>query len=173
MITLEERVSISYKELIKEILTCGTCLNVYDRSHHSPRLLNCSHSVCDECLEKYCNRAKEEGSESFDCPICRRKNKISTSYLVDFRTNQLLDLVDRQGRELVPRCSDHSLQELFFCELCNTLFRGFCDKISHDNLNSENHEHKVSNRVLKTELHNSPKSSSDLYSLGTKKSKFV
>ena len=43
-----------------------------------------------------------------------------------FLVNQLLDLMARQRKEVVPKCSSHPNQELLFCETCDTVFCNLC-----------------------------------------------
>ena len=43
-----------------------------------------------------------------------------------FLVNQLLDLMARQRREIVPKCATHMSQELLFCETCDTIFCMMC-----------------------------------------------
>jgi len=80
--TLVETVSINYEDFSDSFLTCGTCLCVYDGLERAPKLLACSHTVCQSCLEHILD-AQLRGSGtgaggagagvvgSFRCPICR------------------------------------------------------------------------------------------------------
>jgi len=81
--TLVETVSINYEDFSDSFLTCGTCLCVYDGVERAPKLLACSHTVCQSCLE-HIIEAQLRGAAgaggggaagavvgSFRCPICR------------------------------------------------------------------------------------------------------
>lgn len=81
--TLVETVSINYEDFSDSFLTCGTCLCVYDGVERIPKLLACSHTVCQSCLERIIE-AQVRGAAgagggggggavvgSFRCPICR------------------------------------------------------------------------------------------------------
>jgi len=78
--TLVETVSINYEDFSDSFLTCGTCLCVYDGVERAPKLLACSHTVCQSCLEHIID-AQVRGAAggggggavvgSFRCPICR------------------------------------------------------------------------------------------------------
>jgi len=79
--TLVETVSINYEDFSDSFLTCGTCLCVYDGVERAPKLLACSHTVCQSCLE-HIIEAQLRGAVgagggpgavvgSFRCPICR------------------------------------------------------------------------------------------------------
>ncbi|KAE8745371.1 hypothetical protein FOCC_FOCC007919 [Frankliniella occidentalis] len=50
-----------------------------------------------------------------------------------FLVNQLLDLMSRQRREVVPKCATHLNQELLFCETCDSVFCTLCAGGSHSN----------------------------------------
>ena len=54
-------------------LECPICLDIYgiSKSHiRAPKILNCGHSICKECLEAIINRAKDD---FFSCPMCNEK----------------------------------------------------------------------------------------------------
>ena len=48
-----------------------------------------------------------------------------------FLVNQLLDLMARQRREVIPKCGIHPSQELLFCESCDAVFCSHCTNVSH------------------------------------------
>ena len=50
-----------------------------------------------------------------------------------FLVNQLRDLMARQRREGVPKCSSHPNQELLFCETCDCVFCSLCTSDGHIN----------------------------------------
>ncbi|XP_063236563.1 tripartite motif-containing protein 3-like [Bacillus rossius redtenbacheri] len=127
--TLVETVSINYEDFNESFLTCGTCLCVYDGSEHTPKLLPCSHTVCLHCLTRIA-ASQTRDNNSFRCPICRELIGIPrggvSALPPSFLVNQLLDLMSRQRREVVPKCSVHLAQELLFCETCDTVFCTLC-----------------------------------------------
>lgn len=150
--TLVETVSINYEDFTEGFLTCGTCLNTYDGFQHAPKLLTCSHTLCKMCLESICGQPGVVQSGSFRCPICREiipmpRDGVST-FPPSFLVNQLLDLVNKQRREIIPKCSNHLSQELLFCETCDMVFCNLCNKGSHTNLNTANCEHTVSTKTF-------------------------
>ncbi|XP_008198605.2 tripartite motif-containing protein 2 isoform X3 [Tribolium castaneum] len=146
--TLVETVSINYEDFNESFLTCGTCLyglwtGMYDGNEHTPKLLQCSHTVCLHCLTKIAaSQTRDTGS--FRCPICRELITIPrggvSALPPSFLVNQLLDLMSRQRREVIPKCSVHINQELLFCETCDTVFCTLCTEGSHnDTTNSCEH----------------------------------
>lgn len=116
---------------------------MYDGNEHTPKLLQCSHTVCLHCLTKIAaSQTRDTGS--FRCPICRELITIPrggvSALPPSFLVNQLLDLMSRQRREVIPKCSVHINQELLFCETCDTVFCTLCTEGSHnDTTNSCEH----------------------------------
>jgi len=132
--TLVETVSIDYEDFNESFLTCGTCLCMYDGNDHYPKLLPCSHTVCLQCLHRIvATFARDTGQ--FRCPICRELITIPrggvSALPPSFLVNQLLDLMARQRREVIPKCSTHQTQELLFCETCDTVFCTLCTGGTH------------------------------------------
>ncbi|GLV35927.1 thin [Carabus blaptoides fortunei] len=137
--TLVETVSINYEDFNESFLTCGTCLCMYDGSEHTPKLLQCSHTVCLHCLTRIAaSQTRDTGT--FRCPICRELINIPRGGVAalppSFLVNQLLDLMSRQRREVIPKCSVHINQELLFCETCDTVFCTLCTGGTHNDANS-------------------------------------
>jgi len=131
--TLVETVSIDYEDFNESFLTCATCLCTYDQSEHPPKLLACSHTICLTCLTRIV--ATFARDSQFRCPICRELITIPTGGVAtlppSFLVNQLLDLMAKQRREVVPKCSQHPGQELLFCETCDCVFCSTCTGGSH------------------------------------------
>ncbi|KAI5644278.1 tripartite motif-containing 2 protein-like [Phthorimaea operculella] len=127
--TLVETVSINYEDFNESFLTCGTCLCTYDGGEHTPKLLPCSHTVCLHCLTRIAaSQTRDAGC--FRCPICRELITIPRGGVAalppSFLVNQLLDLMARQRREVIPQCSSHPGRELLFCETCDCVFCRHC-----------------------------------------------
>ena len=86
---------------------------MYDGGEHNPKLLPCSHTVCLQCLDRIvATFARDTGQ--FRCPICRELITIPRGGVQalppSFLVNQLLDLMARQRREVIPKCSTHHNQ---------------------------------------------------------------
>ncbi|ELU12631.1 hypothetical protein CAPTEDRAFT_185576 [Capitella teleta] len=139
--TLVETVSIDYEDFNESFLTCGTCLCIYDSQQHNPKILPCSHTVCRSCLERI---VEAQGTDnSFRCPICRETISIPRGGVVSlppsFIVNQLIDLMARQRRDVIPKCAVHSSEELMFCETCDTVFCVDCTGGSHNGRGASAH----------------------------------
>ncbi|XP_057320988.1 tripartite motif-containing protein 2-like isoform X1 [Microplitis mediator] len=143
---LVETVSINYEDFNESFLTCGTCLCVYDGSEHTPKLLPCSHTVCLHCLTRIAASQTREAGH-FRCPICRELITIPRGGVPalppSFLVNQLLDLMSRQRREVIPKCSVHINQELLFCETCDTVFCTVCTGGNHADTSPGCTEHTI------------------------------
>lgn len=130
-----ETVSIDYEDFNESFLTCSTCLCNYDGAEHNPKLLPCSHTICIECLTRIV--ATFARDSQFRCPVCRELITIPTGGVQalppSFLVNQLRDLMARQRREVVPKCSSHPNQELLFCETCDCVFCSLCTSEGHIN----------------------------------------
>ncbi|KAK7870558.1 hypothetical protein R5R35_009071 [Gryllus longicercus] len=140
--TLVETVSINYEDFNESFLTCGTCLCLYDGGEHTPKLLPCSHTVCLHCLARIA-ASNTRDAASFRCPICRELISVPRGGVAalppSFLVNQLLDLMSRQRREVVPKCSVHINQELLFCETCDAVFCALCTGGAHSAAGAAEH----------------------------------
>ncbi|XP_025084406.1 tripartite motif-containing protein 2-like [Pomacea canaliculata] len=81
---------------------------------------------------------------SFRCPICRETIHMPqggvTAFPPSFIVNQLLDLMAQQRRDVIPKCSVHTNQELLFCETCDIVFCSVCvDCGSHSGRGASEH----------------------------------
>ncbi|CAF0763110.1 unnamed protein product [Rotaria sordida] len=130
--TLVETININAKDFTEHFLTCSTCINQFssDSYDHQPKLLPCSHTVCRQCLERIVN--SQPRSDAIKCPICREHILLPrggvTSFPPSFIVNQLLDLLVRLRRDVVPKCNLHTNEELLFCETCDKIFCQLCDQ---------------------------------------------
>ena len=106
---------------------------MFDGGSHTPKLLPCSHTICLECLTRIV--ATFARDSQFRCPICRELITIPSGGVLalppSFLVNQLLDLMARQRKEVVPKCCTHPNQELQFCESCDSVFCSLCNGNSH------------------------------------------
>ncbi|CAF2500017.1 unnamed protein product [Rotaria sp. Silwood2] len=130
--TLVETININAKDFTEHFLTCSTCINQFssDSYDHQPKLLPCSHTVCRQCLERIVN--SQPRSDAIKCPICREHILLPrggvTSFPPSFIVNQLLDLMVRLRRDVIPKCNLHTNEELLFCETCDKIFCQLCDQ---------------------------------------------
>lgn len=53
--------------------------------------------------------------------------------------DMFLDLMASQRREVIPKCSTHTNQELLFCENCDSVFCAACKTSPHSTSQSGSH----------------------------------
>lgn len=128
--TLVETVRLNLDDFSESFLTCATCLYQFDGDRRRPKLLSCSHTVCRYCLEQIVELPQNHETGTFRCPICRETILVPrggvASLPPSFIVNQLLDLMSRQRRDVVPKCANHPGEELLFCETDDTVFCPAC-----------------------------------------------
>lgn len=61
------------------------------------------------------------------------------SFPPSFIVNQLLDLMSRQRRDVIPKCSVHAAEELLFCESCDSVFCTQCSGEEHNGRGASEH----------------------------------
>lgn len=68
------------------------------------------------------------------CPLCREMITLpsggSNAFPSSFLINQLLDLMQKQRKDVVPNCSIHQQEQLLYCEACDLVFCQLCDSPS-------------------------------------------
>ncbi len=124
-------------------LECAICSERFKQ----PKLLECSHSFCLECLQQL--RQNSPGFTKMSCPVCRQEtllkengidglkmNIIATSLLEDIekQETQLKQQQGKQvpGQELVSKCNKHTGNDLvMYCSKCKTLVCTACITTSH------------------------------------------
>ncbi|KAJ7987288.1 hypothetical protein DPEC_G00337170 [Dallia pectoralis] len=112
-------------DLLREVLECPICLETYSREQLRPKLLQCGHTVCTQCLEKLLAST----INGVRCPFCSRVSRMSSiAQLADNLTVlKILDsaysctnsdtLMCKSCRNRLPRqyCLDCSM---VLCNLC-------------------------------------------------------
>lgn len=67
-------------DLMREVLECPICLETYNQEQMRPKLLQCGHTVCRQCLEKLLANT----INGVRCPFCSRVSRMSSiSQLAD------------------------------------------------------------------------------------------
>ena len=89
---MSEEIELKYDEN----LNCQVCLNIFV----NPRIYECGHSVCEECMHNCDKEIEEQTPSNFDipkyvCPICRKQTIISYKYRpLNRRLITLLDNIE-------------------------------------------------------------------------------
>ncbi|XP_065670970.1 E3 ubiquitin-protein ligase TRIM71 [Hydra vulgaris] len=133
-------------ENIHEQLVCAICLERFD----DPKLLNCLHSFCCQCLHKIIN---QKPSDVIECPTCREVTIIPINGIKELKTNffinSLLDLVHHKIEELknekkkgeqCEQCQEHD-NATSRCIECDLVLCGGC--IADHRRNRSTLDHRI------------------------------
>ncbi|EYB98176.1 hypothetical protein Y032_0133g1751 [Ancylostoma ceylanicum] len=141
--TLVETVNINLEDFSETFLTCSTCLYTYDQVTRKPKLLPCSHSVCLSCLEQLAALPQNDAL-SLRCPMCREVCVLPAGGVsalpAAFLINQLLDVMQKQRKDVVPSCTVHPTEQLLYCECCDLVF---CQQCQATVINKKCTQHTV------------------------------
>ena len=110
------------KEVIKDMLECTICLD----SCTDPKLLQCKHSYCQQCLKQLVETDLQGLKTSIICPKCRQATPIPADGVAglppDFHMNQLNEIAT-----VIHPCSVHGEEELqLYCEQCEKAICRIC-----------------------------------------------
>lgn len=102
-------------DLMREVLECPICMETYNQDQMRPKLLQCGHTVCRQCLEKLLANT----INGVRCPFCSKVSRMSSiSQLADNLT--VLKILD-----CTTSCS--SAAAALMCKsCCSRLPRQFC-----------------------------------------------
>ncbi|AWP15342.1 putative E3 ubiquitin-protein ligase TRIM32 [Scophthalmus maximus] len=102
-------------DLMREVLECPICMETYNQDQMRPKLLQCGHTLCRQCLEKLLATT----INGVRCPFCSKVSRMSSiSQLADNLT--VLKILD-----CTMSCS--AAAAALMCKSCfNRLPRQFC-----------------------------------------------
>ncbi|KAJ3605970.1 hypothetical protein NHX12_028013 [Muraenolepis orangiensis] len=115
-------------DVMREVLECPICLETYSQDQLRPKLLQCGHTVCRQCLE----RLLASTINGVRCPFCSKVSRMgSISQLADNLTAlKLLDFTSSCGAAAALMCRScgvrlphrfcHDCSEVL-CEPCSGL----------------------------------------------------
>ncbi|XP_043913872.1 E3 ubiquitin-protein ligase TRIM32 isoform X2 [Protopterus annectens] len=103
-------------DVVREVLECPICMETFNEDQRRPKLLNCGHTICRQCLEKLV----ADSINGVRCPFCIKVTKLrNPSQLTDNLT--VLKFIDST--------SISSTVSAMMCKVCrNRLPRHFCQK---------------------------------------------
>ena len=122
-------------DCLERLLSCSVCFNQYGEGNNefTPRLLPCSHTVCEQCIKQLIEEQKLE------CPECRTKHEASNAEK-SFPQNKYLltqtkkkDHVTKVVEHEYRRCEEHKKDLILFCREadCRKAICTKCLKTSH------------------------------------------
>lgn len=130
-------------KISQDHLECSICSGRFTQ----PKLLECSHSFCLECLQQL--RQNSPSTTRLSCPVCRKETLINENGIDDLKTDfksislieaietQETQLIQQQGKqvpsqEFVSKCSKHTANNLIlYCETCKKLICSTCIAKDH------------------------------------------
>ncbi|XP_038062523.1 E3 ubiquitin-protein ligase TRIM71-like [Patiria miniata] len=105
-------VSSALETISRHHFECSICQERYQQ----PKILECLHSFCEQCLLKYCS-TKHEGFTAIPCPVCRQETKLPESGVQGLKTNfHLIGLVEEFELQEKLVCSGDTK---LICETCD------------------------------------------------------
>ena len=128
---------------LEEILICSLCLDILK----SPKTFPCTHSFCEECLNKYVNTKTVDGSEGIHCPLCKTFSKMG-EFIHICQLQELLQLYGKCKKGILPLCFMCETEEnkvIWKCINCKiTLCKG-CQRMHNKLPNCKTHQCKPYN----------------------------
>ncbi|XP_038062496.1 E3 ubiquitin-protein ligase TRIM56-like [Patiria miniata] len=93
-------------------LECDICADKYKQ----PKVLDCMHSFCQKCLEKYYT-SRYAGQPKIPCPVCRRETVLPQTRIEGLKTNfHLMGIVEEVSLQEKVACSENTK---VICEICD------------------------------------------------------
>ena len=98
-------------------MSCSVCLEDFEKSGvHIPRLLPCTHTLCEGCIKLMIQ------DSTLECPECRRKHEAKNEeksfpqnkYLVTQIRNKP-EVQEEPKPEVVPKCEEHGKELVLYC----------------------------------------------------------
>ena len=98
-----------------DLTHCAICFDEYNKQENIPRLLSCSHTLCESCLFDLINASKHK---SFKCPECRISHDVTERGVKEFPQNKYilshLDTLEKENTSDTT-CKDHKRPLALYC----------------------------------------------------------
>ena len=145
---------------LEYVFTCQVCFEEFEETgDHVPRLLPCTHTLCETCVGQLTRRGMLE------CPECRQKHRATRKEKSFPQNKYILVNVKRStstnGQKTSPKqteadlCERHNRPRDLFCteELCQRRICPLCLKDEHRNHNFEDVEQLLESKRFKCVEH--------------------
>ena len=97
----------------EDITTCLVCFEDYtEMGDHIPRLLPCTHTICQKCL---CDLVRGKNKKSLRCPECRRHHQAQYG-LRSFPQNKYVLAHIKTTKQKFEKCQEHDAELSLFCK---------------------------------------------------------
>jgi len=123
---------------LKQILTCLTCTEEYNKESTQPIVLPCGHTFCSKCMIEFGKK----------CPTCRagfQNCQVKKNFIVADLLEELSRNTNFKEKE---KCSSHKREIDRFCKTCSKLMCSVChcEHIgSEEIISDENLRHEIFN----------------------------
>lgn len=112
---------------------CEICLEMYDSEAHVPRILQCGHSLCEECL-RFLQLFDSEGNLSPNNPLCPKCRAPITLSRLD-QVSKNFSLIENAAKKKTVYCPQHEdlgLEAILYCLKCRVYVCAKCIATSHN-----------------------------------------
>ena len=126
------------------VLQCVICIQPFT----NPKMLQCGHTFCQECLQGVLNASRQTGRVS--CPTCREATPIPTSGIAglrtDFKVNTIMEARrQRSNRRSTDTCNmckfrGRNVIAKMFCVDCNVSYCEECLLVHNANPMFKDHD---------------------------------
>ena len=102
-------------QLLEDYVHCHVCYELFQSPEHEPLILQCLHTVCEECVDKLKSASKKH---KIKCPLC---NEVTAGkdLKVDFRAKSLVEGYKRQQQRRLQNSGEAEIGHQV-CEVCKT-----------------------------------------------------
>ena len=104
------------QDSLRHLLSCSVCLEDFEKSGvHIPRLLPCTHTLCEGCIKLMIQDSRLE------CPECRRKHEAKNEEKSFPQNKYLVTQIRKkpeaqeEEQEVVPKCEEHGKELVLYC----------------------------------------------------------
>ena len=105
---------------LEYILACQICLEDFEEAgDHVPRIMPCTHTLCEQCLKQLIQR------NFVECPECRKKHRVVNEVktfpqnkyvLANIRRKQTEKVKSKQTPKPLNRCEKHGKELILYCK---------------------------------------------------------